>query len=186
MDEQVVEKYLTEQGCEWQFNPPHASHFGGVWERQIGRIGRIVDAMLLETRAQKVTHELLVTLMSEVTAIVNSRPITAIQSDTDEPLPLTPSILLTQKTHSLSRLPGKFVSQGVYACRRWRKVQYPADQFSTRWRREYIQNLQLKWNREHRNPADGDIVMMKDENAHRNNWPLGRVVHTNRSEDGKV
>ena len=39
--------------------------------------------MLLETRVQKLTHELLVTLMSEVTAIVNSRPITAIPTDTE-------------------------------------------------------------------------------------------------------
>ena len=188
MDKQAVEKYLTEQGCEWQFNPPHASHFGGVWERQIGTIRHILDAMLLETRAQKLTHELLVTLMSEVTAIVNSRPITAIPTDTDEPLPLTPSMLLTQKTRPLGPLPGKFVSQDVYARRRWRKVQYLADQFWTRWRREYIQNLQLKtkWNREHRNLAVGDIVMMKDEQAHRNNWPLGRVVHASRSEDGRV
>ena len=44
----------------------------------------------------------------------------------------------------------------------------------------------MKWNREHHNLADGDIVMMKDEQAHRNNWPLGSVVHASRSEDGKV
>ena len=149
---------------------------------------RILDAMLLETRAQKLTHRLLVTLMSEVTAIINSRPITAIPSDTDEPLPLTPSMLRTQKTRPLGPLPGNFVSQDVYARRRWRKVQYLPDQFWTRWRREYTQNLQLKtkWNREHRNLADGDIVMMKDEQAHRNNWPLGRAVHASRSEEGKV
>ena len=128
MDKQAVEKYLTEQGYKWQFNPPHASHFGGVWECQIGTIWRILDAMLLETRAQKLTHPLLVPLMSEVTAIVNSRPITAIPSDTDEPLLLTPSMLLTQKTCPLGPLPGKFVSQDVYARQRWRKVQYLADQ----------------------------------------------------------
>lgn len=144
--------------------------------------------MLLQTRAQKLTHELLVTLMSEVTAIVNSRPITAVPTDTEEPLPLTPSMLLTQKTRPLSPLPGKFVSQYVYARRRWRKVQYLAAQFWTRWRREYIQNLQpkTKWNREHRNLAVGDIVMMKDEQAHRNNCPWGRVVDASRSEDRRV
>ena len=162
--------------------------FCGVRECQIGTIRCILDPMLLETRAQKLTHKLLATLMSEVTAIVNSRPITAILSDTDEPLPLTPSMLLTQKTRPLGPLPGMFVSQDVYARRRWRKVQYLADQFWTRWRREYIQNLQLKtkWNWEHRNLSVGDIVMMKDEQAHRNNWPLGRVVHASRSEDGKA
>ena len=64
MDKESVEKYISEQGCEWLFNPPHAFHFGGVWERQIGTIRRILDAMLLEIGAQRLTHELLVTLMS--------------------------------------------------------------------------------------------------------------------------
>ena len=144
MDKKSVKRYLSEQGCEWQFNPPHASHFGRAWERQIGTIRRILDAMLVETRAQKLTHELLVTLMSKVAAIVNSRPIAAIPSNTDEPLPLTPSTLLTQKTRPLGPLPGKFVSQELYARRRWRKVQYLVEQFWMRWRREYIQKLQVK------------------------------------------
>ena len=101
----------------------------GCGERQIGMIRRILDVMLVETGVQKRTHELLVTLMSEAAAIVNSRPITSIPSDTDEPLPLTPSSLLTQKTRPLGPLPGKFVSQDLYARRRWRKVQYLAEQF---------------------------------------------------------
>ena len=77
-------------------------------------------------------------------------------------------------------------------CTPWRSpqspVQYLAEQFWIRWRREYIQNLQVKtkWNREHRNLAVDDIVLMKDEQAHRNNWPLGRVVHAIKSEDGRV
>jgi hypothetical protein len=32
MDAEKVKKYVAEQGCEWKFNPPHASHFGSVWE----------------------------------------------------------------------------------------------------------------------------------------------------------
>ena len=90
MDKKSVERYLSEQGCEWQFNPPQASRFGGVWEHQISTIRSILKAMLLETGAQKLTHELPVTLMSKVAAIVNSRPIAAIPSNTAEPLPLAP------------------------------------------------------------------------------------------------
>ena len=32
----------------------------------------------------------------------------------------------------------------------------------------------------------GDVVLMRDEQQHRNNWPLGRVGDVMRSEDGRV
>ena len=61
MDRAKVEKYIKEQGCHWKFNPPHASHFGGVWERQIGTIRRVLDAMLLNIARSQLDHELLIT-----------------------------------------------------------------------------------------------------------------------------
>ena len=126
MNHSSVERYLSNSGCAWQFNPPQASHFGGVWEGQIGTIRRTLDAMLLEIRGRKLTHELLVNMMSQVAAIVNKYPITAISARSDC-LPLTPLILLTQKIRPLGSLPGEFGSLDLYARRRWRKVQYLAD-----------------------------------------------------------
>lgn len=148
MHNQAVQRYLVEQGCEWVFNPPHASHFGRVWERQIGAIRRILDAMLMQIGGQQLTHELLTTLMAEVPGIVNSRPIGIIPSDIEEPQRLTPAMLLTMKTLPLTVPPGEFHPQDMYSRKRWRRSQYLADQFWLRWRREYIQNLQVrtKWN----------------------------------------
>ncbi|KAI4872908.1 hypothetical protein NFI96_015842 [Prochilodus magdalenae] len=55
---------------------PHSSHMGGVWERMIGVARRILDALLLlKKKALHLTHEVLVTLMSEVMAIMNARPL---------------------------------------------------------------------------------------------------------------
>ena len=115
MDKESIAKYLSDQGCEWLFNLPHASHFGGAWEHQIATIRRVLDAMLLELGTRQLTHELLSTLMSEVAAIVNTRPTTAIPSDVDEPQPLTPGMLLTQKTRPLGPLPRSFTAQDLYA-----------------------------------------------------------------------
>ena len=47
-------------------------------------------------------------------------------------------------------------------------------------------DARTKWNRERWKLAVGDIVMMKDEQAHRNNWSLGSVVDAAKSEDGRV
>lgn len=98
MDETKIERFVTQHSCEWKFNPPHASHFGGVWERQIGTIRRVLDAMLADLGPRQLTHEILSTFMAEVTAIVNARPIAALPSDINDPQPLSPAMLLTMKT----------------------------------------------------------------------------------------
>ena len=43
-----------------------------------------------------------------------------------------------------------------------------------------------KWSSSKRNLADGDVVLMKEEGAHRNDWPIGRVTEATKSEDGQV
>ena len=113
MDQQGIQRYATEQGCEWIFNPPHASHFGGVWERQIRTIRSILDAMLTQIGSFQI--ELLSTLMAEVTGIVNFRPLAAVTSDPDEAQPLSPSMLLTMKTRPLAPPAGNFVPEDLYA-----------------------------------------------------------------------
>ena len=159
LDKERVERYVTEQGCEWKFNPPHASHVGGVWERQIGTIRKVLEAMLLKIEASQLDDELLLTLMTEA-SIVNNHPITAVSADVDEPVPLSPSMLLTMKPKSLLPPPGVFVREDLYARKRWRRVQYLAvsEQFRLRWKREFLQNLQsrTKWNKKERNLMNGD------------------------------
>jgi hypothetical protein len=187
MDLKAIERYVTEQECEWLFNPPHASHFGGVWERQIGTIRRVLDAMLLKVGPSQLTHELLVTLLAEVSGIVNARPIATIPSDIDDPQPLTPATLLTMKTRPLLPPPGVFVEQDLYSRRRWRRAQYLAEQFWFRWKREYLQSLQArpKWNEHRPNLKVGEIVVIKGD-SHRSQWPMGKIVDAIKSEDNKV
>ena len=169
LSQEKVEKFVTEYGCKWEFNPPHASHFGGVWERQIHTIQRGLDAMFAELGKPQLTHELLVTLMAEVAAIVNTRPISALPSDPDDPQPLSPVMLLTLKTRPARPPPGQFLPPDIYTRRRWRRVQFLAEQFWTRWRREYLQSLQprQKWVETQRDLCEGDVVLMRDESQHR-------------------
>ena len=56
-----------------------------MWERQINTIHRVLDAMFTELGQSQLTHKLLVTLMAEVVAIVNARPIAALPSDVNDP-----------------------------------------------------------------------------------------------------
>lgn len=77
---------------------------GGSWERMIGVARKILDSMFLQLGTSKLTHEALSTLMAEVVAIINARPLVPVSTDPDDPFILTPATLLTEKV-SLSSAP---------------------------------------------------------------------------------
>ncbi|XP_044136507.1 uncharacterized protein LOC122928083 [Bufo gargarizans] len=179
--------YLQDQGCTWTFNPPHASHMGGAWERMIGVARRILDAMLLKVGSTRLTHEALTTLMAEVVAIMNARPLVPVSTDPEMPSVLTPAMLLTQKMEPVTAPTGDFDLKDLYT-KQWRQVQSLADIFWKRWRQEYLVTLQprKKWQDDKPNLEVGDIVLLKDTQAHRNEWPIGLIVGTDPSGDARV
>ena len=120
---------------------------------------------------------------------MNSRPLTTnYLNDPDAPEPLTPSHLLTLKPKVVIPPPGKFQRADLYSRMWWRRVQYLANEFWLRWRREFLQSLLTrdKWNHSRRNLSVGDIVISKEDDSARNQWPLARVVEVYPSADGCV
>jgi len=191
LDEQRISQFLIGQGCDnllFKMNPPHASHMGGVWERQIRSV-RNVLSLLLHQHGSQLNDESLRTLMCEAAAIVNSRPLTT--QNLSDPLslnPLTPNHLLTMKSKVLLPPPGNFQRTDLYSRKYWRRVQYLANQFWERWRKEYLQNLQIrkKWSRPIRNHKVGDIVLVIDENLPRCQWQLARIIEAEADQDDLV
>ncbi|XP_070550618.1 uncharacterized protein [Ptychodera flava] len=138
------------------------------------RIKKLLTTELERDCKQQYTHDLLTTLMAEASAIVNSRPITTVSSDANDPQALTPNMLLTMKTQSPTPPPGSFVLQDIYSRKRWRRVQYLADQFWIRWmRKEYLESCQPrpKWNKSTINVKEGDMVLLREKEYARNSWP---------------
>lgn len=182
---ETVQKYVSEQGCSWNFRPPHASHMGGSWERMIGVARRILDSMLLQQKS-RLSHEVLSTLMAEVTAIINARPLLPVSTDPQQPFILSPAMLLTQKS-GVPPPPGDFTDKDLYT-KQWRQVQALANQFWTRWSQEYLPSLQRrqKWTVSHRNLQVGDLVLLRDKQTVRNCWPMAIVTATFPGKDGHV
>ena len=179
-----IGKFLLQRNISWKFNPPAASHMGGIWERQIRTIKKVLGAVLKE---QTLNDESLSTLMCQVEAIINSRPITVVSDDVKDPEPLTPNHLLLLRSGP-ELPPGIFAKDDLYSRRRWKHVQYLADIFWRRWLKEYLPLLhqRQKWILPKRNLATGDTVLMVDENTPRSLWPLGRVMETYPGRDGLV
>ena len=90
-DEAVVQDYLTTHKIKWQFISPRAPWQGGVYERMIGLTKNCLSKAL---HHRQVTPEELVTILAEVEAILNNRPLTYINDDDREGEILTPAHLL--------------------------------------------------------------------------------------------
>lgn len=84
--------------------------------------------------------------------------------------------------------PGQFVREDLYLQKRWRRVQYLANEFWTRWRKEYLLNLQprQKWHKNRRNLKVNDIVLLQDNLAPRNEWKLAKITEIFPGSDSRV
>lgn len=153
--------FLAEKQCDFSMNAPHSSHVGGVWERQIQTV-RSILCSTLSCSSGRLDDSSLWTSFYEAIAIVNSRPLTVDNlNDRNSLEPLTPNHLLTMKYVTALPPPGRFVREDKYAQKRWRHIQYLAEQFWSRWWKEYLANIatRQRWHTSRTNLQIGDILM---------------------------
>ena len=183
-NQKAICEFLRQKNMSWKFNPPLASHMGGVWECVIGSICKILLALLGQ---QLVNEEMLHTAMAEAQGILYSRPLAPVSGDPKDLEPLTPNhLLLLQGNPNLP--PGVFTEEDTYSKCRWQNVQYIADIFWKRWLKEYLSTLQLrkKWYNPRHCFAVNDLVLVMDDGTHRGEWSLARITEVHHGRDGYV
>ena len=135
MNHQQIQHFLANTGADrliWSRNVPAASHMGRVRESQIGSARNIL-ASLQKNRGTCLKDESLHTLMTEVEALVNFRPLTVETiSDPQNLTPLSPSNLLSMKNRVMMPPPDSFVRPDLHSRSQWRRVQHVADEFWSR------------------------------------------------------
>ena len=89
--DELFRKYLTAQEIEFHFTPPKASHFGGAWESLIKSIKRTMRIVMKD----RILHEdTIQTSICEIENALNSRPLSYVADDCQNPAPLTPNHFL--------------------------------------------------------------------------------------------
>ena len=81
----------SRRGTEWRFIPARAPWYGGFWERLIGLTKTSLKKIL---GRRFVSMETLQTIVTEIEAVLNDRPLTHVSSNLHNLEPLTPSHLL--------------------------------------------------------------------------------------------
>lgn len=169
-------------GTTWEFIPPSAPHFGGLWEASVKstkhHLRRVVGTQLL-------SYEEFATVLTQVEAVLNSRPICPLSSDPSDLETLTPGHFLIQRPLNqapITDLP--HMPNNRFA--RWQLVQRIRNDFWKRWQTEYLHTLQQrsKWLVPKVPIAMDTLVLLKDDNAPPLSWPKGRISRLFPGPDG--
>ena len=173
INEGKLVKEMADRGVNWRFSPPSAPHFGGAWESLVKSAKAALRVVLGSTT---VKEEVLRTVLAEVTAILNARPLTHLSVDPEDESPLTPNHFLLGRAHPHIP-PDVFDEEGQLSHKRWRQAQELIARFWRRWMLEYVPSLmeRRKWTRSNRNVQVGDLVLIVDQNAPRGTWLTGTV-----------
>ncbi|XP_062715823.1 uncharacterized protein LOC134291718 [Aedes albopictus] len=95
---EAVSKECAKDGIQWHFIPPSAPHFGGLWEAAVRSSKHHLLRVLGET---PVSPEDFSTLLTQVEACLNSRPLTPLSDDPNDLEPLTPAHFLIGQAPSV-------------------------------------------------------------------------------------
>ncbi|CAG7724968.1 unnamed protein product [Allacma fusca] len=179
-----LRKTWQDEGVQWEFNPPSAPHFGGLWEAGVKSTKYHLKRVLGEAF---LSFEEMSTVLVQIEACLNSRPIGEMSSDPNDFEVLTPGHFLAWKP--LVALPDQDLEDApINRLNRWQKLQQMVQQFWRRWVDEYLTRLQArpKWCTEEPNMKTGNLVIIKDERLPPSKWKLGRIVECHPGGDGKV
>ena len=169
---------------KWHFIPPNAPHMGGLWEACV----KSVKYHLHRTMSNEcLTFEEVVTLLTQIEACLNSRPITAQSNDPNDERPLTPAHFLIGDSIILP-IEQDNTEVPMNKLQRWSRVQSMVQSFWKRWSNDYITALQQrnKWHNQGPIINIDDFVIVKESNAPPSHWSIGRVILTHPRVDGIV
>lgn len=181
---QIFSDIASTEAIKWHFNPPSAPHFGGLWE---AGIKSVKTHLLRVVGNQLLTYEELSTVLIQIEAVLNSRPLTPISTDPNDLSPLTPGHFLTLEP--LTALPDPDITQiNINRLTRWQLLQKLHRDFWKRWQQEYLHTLQQrsKWHTTTFPVTVGTMVLIKNELSAPLHWPLGRIIELHPGADGIV
>ncbi|XP_057671251.1 uncharacterized protein LOC130902981 [Diorhabda carinulata] len=166
----------------WKFIPPRSPHFGGLWESGIKCIKYHLRRV---TKDFSFTFEQLYTILTEVEAILNSRPLSPLSDSPHVLHPLTPSHFLIGRSSNaapepnITHLPRNRLSM-------YQHLAQVKQHLWKRWNKQYVSELQTrtKWKFNYDSLKANTLVLLKEDNQPPMKWKLGRVEAIHPGADG--
>lgn len=182
--DQNLASWVATEGVEWSFIPPAAPNHGGLWEAGVKSVKHHLKRVI---NNQILSFEEMCTLLAQIGACLNSRPIAPMTDRVDDFCFLTPGHFLGCGL-GMSVPEPDLCDDKRNRLSRWKRIQQMRDQFWRIWRQDYLSHLQqrLKWRTASQNLSNGDIVLIRNSVLPACKWELGRVIECFPGKDGLV
>ncbi|XP_062534495.1 uncharacterized protein LOC134203622 [Armigeres subalbatus] len=172
------------EGFEFKGSPARSPNFGGLWEAAVKSF-KTTFKKVIGTRTLQ--YDEMQTVLTQIEAVLNSRPLTPISNDPGDFEALTPGHFLVQRPLTaiaepcLENIPTNRLSI-------WQRAQAYSQQIWKKWITLYLSDLhnRTKWTRLRDNIAVGTMVLLMDERLPPLKWNLGRVTEVFRGSDDNI
>lgn len=180
----LVQQFSSQEGIKFHFTPSYSPVFAGLAEAGVKsfkyHLKRIVQKCIL-------TYEQLNTVLVEIEAVLNSRPLLPLSSDITDFSYITPGHFLIGT--ALTSFPEQDVSEApVNRLKFWQVCTHIKQCFWKIWHKYYLNILQSrpKWRDDVPNISVGTLVILREANTPPLFWPMARVVKVFPGSDNKV
>lgn len=179
-----IKNYLAIHNTKFVFNPPAAPWMGGIWERNIRSLKTHLRKVVLD---RKLTYEGYSTVLIQIEAVLNSRPLCPLSENPAEMEALTPGHFLIGEALTAPMEPN-LTNVRENRLDKWDLYTKIKQEFWQRWSDDYMALLQprTKWTDRKENLKVGDMVLVRDELMPPLRWPLGRIDAVYPGKDGLV
>ena len=187
-----VLQHCTNRQVSWEYIVERAPWWGGFWERMV----RSVKVCLRKHLGRSLlTFEELRTILIEIEAVLNNRPLTYVYDDENGvSYPLTPSQLVygRQLTMTVDGRQTEIVSTYQSLTKKAQHHNRLLNRFALQWGKEYLLGLRERYQTSSAQGCNqtalnnGDVVLLKNEGTARCLWKLAKVVELLQGRGGAV
>ncbi|XP_070169436.1 uncharacterized protein [Polyergus mexicanus] len=179
-----IQDAIANDNVKWHFIPPSAPHFGGLWEAGVKGLRFHLKRAIGSRTLSQIEFA---TLLCQIEACLNSRPISALHDDPNDFSALTPGHFLVGRP-LVSPPEESVLDIDSNRLSRWQQVRAILEQIWRSWSSDYLHTLQQrrKWQENKPELKINELVLLKNNLAPPSKWELARILDVHPGSDGHV
>ena len=167
---------LSEKKIQWKFIVERAPWWGGFYERLVKSVKTPLRKLFGKAMLDS---DQLTTILAEIEAQLNSRPLTYLGADPDDFSVITPSQILIGRNLQVCPTKDTRVSEQTSRAltKRFQYHQKLVNGFWKQWHAQYLKSLTplKKWYKFGHEIRKGDLVLVSEDRVARGQWSRARV-----------